>query len=145
MLARTFGRSSGTGAAISMNPRENTSFAGASGCPTRIGIRGLPFVASPISRTTVPPPLNYRNRPRLTRGRLKATVLAATLLAGCSYQNNASLAGPPGPSQDTPVATGPVESTSGTLTLQQFDLGSPANAVVSTNDQFTLIPDGAPQ
>ncbi|MGQ3058639.1 MAG: hypothetical protein ACT6T0_15730 [Nevskia sp.] len=87
----------------------------------------------------------YRNRPRLTRSRLKATVLAATLLAGCSYQNNASLAEPPGPSQDTPVATGPVESTSGTLTLQQFDLGSPANAVVSTNDQFTLIPDGAPQ
>lgn len=73
-------------------------------------------------------------------------MLAATLLAGCSYQNNGSLAEPPpGPSQDTPVATGPVESSSGTLTLQQFDLGSPANAVVSTNDQFTLIPDGAPQ
>lgn len=72
---------------------------------------------------------------------IAAALLASSALPGCSYQNNESL---PAPTDGAPAAAAaPVESTSGNFTLQQSARGTPANAAVSSNDQFTLIPEGA--
>ncbi len=95
-----------------------------------------PHEVAPITPGFIPRSIRCRALPGIA-----AALLASSLMVGCSYQNNESL---PGPTDEAPaVAAAPVTSTSGNFTLQQSARGTPANAAVSSNDQFTLIPEGA--